>query len=301
MITKMTAQPTKNLVFFCGNRSLVPIKIIDTIRQQINTHSLAINISAIIGNADGQPQNQPGSQQTIVEYAQAQQIPFVRLVKGVANNPIFIEELFKRYKPDWAMSLYCTEIFSQNFINHFEQVLNYHNGALPQYKGVHATHWAIANGESHAGWRFHRVTKALDGGNILLGGSVEILTDDTPAELETKLLEQACVTIPEFLQKLLKNDSGEKQTGPSSYYSHKDSQRAGILPNPSDLTAQQLLNRVQAFSPVLVTLAQRNLTIKQARLIGTKNDKVNENKKSHHRITSSDGFIIELIEAEATE
>lgn len=286
------SKESKNLVIFCGSHSSALIKMIDAIVAELSKKDYPIRIAAIIGNVD-HVNNKADDELTIVEFAQTHQVPFVRLVKGVANNPIFLDELFRRFSPDWAMSIYCMEVFSEDFIQRFEQVINYHNGALPKYRGVRATNWAIANGESEAGWRFHRITKEVDCGNILLGGTVEITPDESPASLETKLFEQASLQISNLLTALLQNEPGEAQVGESSYYSFHDAQRARLLSAPNRLTARQLINHIRAFAPVIVPFSDGNLSINQAHLVNEESQHVN--KKGHHRVISSDGLVVELV------
>lgn len=52
--------------------------------------------------------------------------------------------------------------------------LGIHHGKVPEYRGKKTTFWAIFNGEKSAGVTIQRVNAALDRGEVVLSGEVEI-------------------------------------------------------------------------------------------------------------------------------
>lgn len=67
--------------------------------------------------------------------------------------------------------------------------INYHDSPLPAYAGVHATSWAIINGERKHGISWHVVEVGIDTGDILQSETVEILEDDSALTLNLKCVE----------------------------------------------------------------------------------------------------------------
>lgn len=67
--------------------------------------------------------------------------------------------------------------------------INFHDGPLPRYGGVHAPAWAIMGDERVHGITWHRMTDRLDGGDILIQRSIPIEDDDTSLTLNLKCFE----------------------------------------------------------------------------------------------------------------
>ena len=67
--------------------------------------------------------------------------------------------------------------------------INFHDGPLPRYGGVHAPAWAIMGDERVHGITWHRMTDRLDGGDILVQRSFPIEDDDTSFTLNLKCFE----------------------------------------------------------------------------------------------------------------
>ncbi|MFT3724659.1 MAG: LLM class flavin-dependent oxidoreductase [Hyphomonadaceae bacterium] len=71
------------------------------------------------------------------------------------------------------------------------RAINYHDSPLPKYSGFNATSWAILNGETTHAITWHAMTADVDGGDILLQQSIDILDDDTAFSLGVKCAEAA--------------------------------------------------------------------------------------------------------------
>lgn len=88
--------------------------------------------------------------------------------------------------------------------------INYHDGPLPRYAGVHATSWAIINGEKTHGITWHLMSEQIDAGDIIIQKSVDLLSDDTALTLNARCLE-AGVSAFEMLVDSLSHLHPEKQ------------------------------------------------------------------------------------------
>lgn len=287
----MDNSPT-NIIFFCGYGSDVPARIVESVRLHTMANA-SHRICAIVAGIE--PQSDAG-EDPLYQLAQQHSIPFVGMVRDVLKEPLYIAELFKRFEPQWAISVFCTEIFSQELIDRFEQVVNFHNGDLPAYKGVRASSWAIANGDNSAQWCVHRLTVGIDNGPVLMRGSVSIEADDTAVHLDTKMAQDFAPRVGELLSMLEQNSLGEPQKGEPNYYSYADAKRARLLGEPQNYTAQQLLHRVRAFAPVVIKLAQGNTKIRSAQIDISESQSSIEPRAGEHLIRSSDGKSLLLIE-----
>ncbi|HEY2737932.1 MAG TPA: formyltransferase family protein, partial [Thermoanaerobaculia bacterium] len=77
--------------------------------------------------------------------------------------------------------------------------VNYHDALLPRYAGLHATTWAILAGERSHGITWHRMTEAVDAGEILLQRRFAIEPEDTAWTLNVRCAEAAVASFPELL------------------------------------------------------------------------------------------------------
>ena len=69
--------------------------------------------------------------------------------------------------------------------------INYHNGPLPKYAGMNATHWALFNGEKTHGVVWHVMEKTIDSGAILAKKVISIDDSDDITKLNWKCREAA--------------------------------------------------------------------------------------------------------------
>ena len=90
--------------------------------------------------------------------------------------------------------------------------INYHDSPLPAYAGVHATSWAIMNGERFHGISWHVVETGIDTGDILQSETVDILEEDSALTLNLKCQESAKRTFKQLIDDIV-NDKlcGQKQ------------------------------------------------------------------------------------------
>ena len=65
-------------------------------------------------------------------------------------------------------------------------VVNFHDGPLPEYRGLYTTTWALAHHETHHGVTWHLVTAALDAGDIVEQQRFAIEPDDTAFTLNAR-------------------------------------------------------------------------------------------------------------------
>lgn len=64
--------------------------------------------------------------------------------------------------------------------------INFHDGPLPRYAGLHATTWALLAHERTHGVTWHLVEGGIDEGRVLVQREVPIAEDETALTLNAK-------------------------------------------------------------------------------------------------------------------
>lgn len=82
-------------------------------------------------------------------------------------------------------------------------IINWHNALLPRHKGRNAEAWSIYEGDPQTGITWHRLTAAVDAGDIILQKSVKIDNEITALELFKQQCEMGAESFRDILEKLL--------------------------------------------------------------------------------------------------
>jgi len=81
-------------------------------------------------------------------------------------------------------------LLSPGFVERWRgRIINIHPSLLPAYRGLDTHARVLAAGETETGCTVHLVTEELDSGRILGSAKVAIEPGDTPATLESRVLE----------------------------------------------------------------------------------------------------------------
>ena len=98
-------------------------------------------------------------------------------------------------------------ILTSDFITKWQdRIINIHPSLLPKYPGLDTHARAIEAGDADAGCTVHVVTDVLDDGPILGQGRVPVLSDDTPAELASRVLKIEHQLYPQVLRRFVEGD-----------------------------------------------------------------------------------------------
>ena len=93
-------------------------------------------------------------------------------------------------------------VVSESFIKEFENaIINIHPSLIPSfcgmgYYGLHVHEAASAHGVKLSGATVHFVEADVDGGAIIMQRAVEVLPDDTPESLQTRILKEEHKMLP---------------------------------------------------------------------------------------------------------
>lgn len=146
-------------------------------------------------------------------YARAKRlgVPVIHVPKSEINEEGKMLEILKDYSIDFIV-LAGFMLMVPDFLLHAfpNKIVNIHPSLLPKYggKGMHGHHVheaVVAAGEKESGITIHYVNEFYDEGEIIFQAKTEVLPDDTPEDVETKIhhLEQEYfpVIIEEILDK----------------------------------------------------------------------------------------------------
>ncbi|MEM7286251.1 MAG: AMP-binding protein, partial [Actinomycetota bacterium] len=101
---------------------------------------------------------------------------------------------------DYLFSIANLKILSDELVARAQVgTINFHDGPLPAYAGVHSTSWALMNGEPRHGVSWVYVTDVIDGGAIAAARAVEITEDETSFSLNTKCFEAGMETFEQLI------------------------------------------------------------------------------------------------------
>ncbi len=114
------------------------------------------------------------------------------------NDPA-VAALLDREKPDLLLD-HGTSIVKNHIIEKAPFALNLHWGLSPYYRGTRCTEWALINWDPrNIGVTIHRLTKKIDGGDILCQCRVEPEPDDTVDSINLKLTREGTRILIEAL------------------------------------------------------------------------------------------------------
>ena len=98
-------------------------------------------------------------------------------------------------------------ILSQQVCESAELCLNFHPSLLPKYKGANPFYHVIINNESKTGITVHKVTKEIDGGDILLQRTVVLSQNETQGSLRQRLAKISGEMAIEVMLMIEKNET----------------------------------------------------------------------------------------------
>ena len=145
-------------------------------------------------------------------------IPLLLVDHGDPNRPEFLADLAERFGPDVALSYWSMTIFGSEWLDTFDTAVNFHDGHIPDHRGVGATTVEVYEGLAEGGYTFHHIDRGIDTGNVLVAGSVPITGVEMMDIIEAKLVT-AGSRVGEVLDKIDSGDPGRQQQGAGSYTS----------------------------------------------------------------------------------
>ncbi len=123
-----------------------------------------------------------------------------RSVRAIPLHSAYIESL--RAQPfDYLLSITNRTVVPPDALALPQRgAINFHDGPLPRYGGLHAPSWALMAAEPEHGITWHTMTSAVDEGDIVLQRHFPIAADDTALTLNARCFEAGLESFPELLE-----------------------------------------------------------------------------------------------------
>jgi methionyl-tRNA formyltransferase len=131
-------------------------------------------------------------------------------------------------KVDLGFSCFYDKILKSRDLLAFSNILNLHNGPLPNYRGVNPINWALKNNEKEHGVTIHSMTTGIDDGPIF--GQVKFNINPQSEEVVdvyNRSLHFAYSLFEDVICNLEKISPIEQDHSNASYYSKGDFQNLG--------------------------------------------------------------------------
>src|SRR3989442_1289180 len=129
--------------------------------------------------------------------------------------------------------------------------INFHDGPLPRYAGVHATSWALMNRERTHGVTWHFIGDIIDGGEILKQHHFQVSENETAYSLNMMCFEAGAQT---FSGLVLGPAGG---TSPAREHDLRHRNYLGMYERPPAAFVISLQNRAARVSPLYPPLEIR--------------------------------------------
>ncbi|EKN3889014.1 phosphoribosylglycinamide formyltransferase [Yersinia enterocolitica] len=108
-----------------------------------------------------------------------------------ASFDLALAQAIDQYQPDLLVLAGYMRILSPEFVQHYAgRMLNIHPSLLPKYPGLHTHRQVLENGDQEHGTSVHFVTEELDGGPVILQAKVPIFSDDSEADIISRVQTQ---------------------------------------------------------------------------------------------------------------
>jgi len=181
-------------------------------------HNVIAVVTAAAGESLRLPVTQPGGRQTTTDRARAAGIPI--LTMRSEHHEALIEQL-RSLNPDVILvSCFPYQLPRELYELPAHGSYNLHPSLLPRYRGPEPLFWQYRHGEVDSGITLHKISDALDAGDIVLQELVTLSTGMSGSEAEASMARAGSRLLLQALEQLNKGMlTGTKQDERlASYY-----------------------------------------------------------------------------------
>ena len=120
---------------------------------------------------------------------------------------------------DLGISVFYDKIFSADYIDQCDKIINIHNAPLPKYRGVSPINWALKNNESEHGVTIHNIEPGIDSGDIISQLKYSIYPDtEEVIDVYEKSLRYGYILFEQTIEKLYDIKPMKQRESESTYY-----------------------------------------------------------------------------------
>lgn len=173
-------------------------------------------------------------------------------------------------RPDVLLSVGNLRILPDEMVAATKVTINFHDGPLPKYAGLHTPMWSLLKGDSEYSVSWHVVEGGVDEGDVLATGSFDIADDETTRTINIKCFGAAGDAFEDLLAQLTSGSLNRTtQVGEGEYFGRYDRPiPAGAL-IPHTMSAEDVQRYVRAldFGPTINRVGRALLQLDQSRLM----------------------------------
>ncbi|HEX6204140.1 MAG TPA: formyltransferase family protein [Thermoanaerobaculia bacterium] len=215
----------------------------------------------------GRPRPRFGAPLDLARVARRHAIPLVVPPARDLSHPRLGERLFDDLGVTAALSLGCLQRFRRPLLDRLATAVNFHDGLLPDYRGLAATSWSVYRGEAASGFTFHHVSERLDGGDVLLQEALPVGPDTSVHALLVAKTGRAAARLGEVLAAIAEGRPGRRQEDGGSYFGSREREAIVRVGDPGTLDWADLGRRLHAFDRVFLDLAGRTWEVTAVRRV----------------------------------
>lgn len=207
--------------------------------------------------------------------------PIIAPPNGNLSDDTFLREIQQEYRPTLILNCYGLVKLPVEFLALADIAVNYHNGKLPEYRGVRATNLSVYHGDLTTGFTFHHMTEGLDEGAILIEGNIPVFPGQKVFDLEHAKAKAASDCFNELLNAMTKRETGRPQLGTPGFFSRRDWRKIRAIDEPQEMESDEIRRRLEAFSVLKICIEGHWYDITELAL--------SEKESDRHRFRTSDG------------
>ncbi len=181
-----------------------------------------------------------------------------------------LTEFLHRHKPDVLLSVGNLRILPEEMISAAGVAINFHDGPLPSYAGLHTPMWALLAGEDEYHVTWHVVEGGIDQGAVLATSGFEIAERETTRSMNIKCFGAAGDAFEEVLAQLTSGRLDRtEQVGEGKYFARYDRPLPAGALVPHTMSAAELERYVRAldFGPTINRVGRPLLQVDDENLV----------------------------------
>lgn len=122
------------------------------------------------------------------------------------NSDVVFDRV-NEFQPDLILD-HGTSIVKDRILQNSKLALNLHWGLSPYYRGTHCTEWALINWDPYnIGVTIHKLTRDIDGGNILAQKRVDVKPSDSLQSINMQLTYLGTELVLEAVRRLANGET----------------------------------------------------------------------------------------------
>ena len=135
----------------------------------------------------------------LMGWAHDEQVPVMSPEAGLAAALV-------EHRVDVLFSVANLRVLPADVLLSVPLAINFHDGPLPHYVGMHATSWALMAGEREHAVTWHLMTEAVDAGDVVTEERFAVAVDETAYSLNARCFEAALRSFPRVASAIASHD-----------------------------------------------------------------------------------------------